>query len=80
VTLADSLRERGVLQPVLVHPRPGGGYELRARLPAAPPEAPEEFAAIMAALDLPRPKKIDLAVPANRRCGVVEEPVRRPGG
>ena len=29
----------------------------------------EEFAAIMAALELPRPKKIDLAVPANRRCG-----------
>jgi sulfur dioxygenase len=28
-----------------------------------------EFAAIMAALDLPRPKKFDLAVPANRRCG-----------
>lgn len=32
----------------------------------------EEFAAIMAALDLPRPKKIDIAVPANRRCGRVE--------
>jgi glyoxylase-like metal-dependent hydrolase (beta-lactamase superfamily II) len=32
----------------------------------------EEFAAIMAALELPRPKKIDLAVPANRRCGVVD--------
>ncbi|MEA3063771.1 MAG: sulfur dioxygenase [Sphingomonadales bacterium] len=32
----------------------------------------EAFAAIMAALDLPRPKKIDLAVPANRRCGAVE--------
>lgn len=31
----------------------------------------EEFAAIMAALDLPRPKKIDTAVPANRRCGAV---------
>jgi sulfur dioxygenase len=29
----------------------------------------EEFVAIMAGLDLPRPKKIDLAVPANRRCG-----------
>lgn len=32
----------------------------------------EEFAAIMAALDLPRPKKIDIAVPANRRCGRTE--------
>lgn len=43
------------------NPRLGGG------------RSAEEFAAIMAALDLPRPKKIDLAVPANRRCGRVEE-------
>jgi ParB family chromosome partitioning protein len=28
--LADSIRERGVLQPIIVHPRPGGGYELIA--------------------------------------------------
>lgn len=39
------------------NPRLGGGRSL------------EEFAAIMAALDLPRPKKIDLAVPANLACG-----------
>ena len=30
VALADSLRERGVLQPVLVRPQPGGTYELIA--------------------------------------------------
>ena len=30
----------------------------------------EEFAAIMAALNLPSPKKLDVAVPANRRCGI----------
>ncbi len=30
VALAGSLRERGVLQPVLVRPRPGGSYELVA--------------------------------------------------
>src|ERR671927_657029 len=30
VALADSLRERGVLQPVLVRPLPGGSYELIA--------------------------------------------------
>ena len=30
VALADSLRERGVLQPVLVRPVPGGSYELIA--------------------------------------------------
>lgn len=31
----------------------------------------EEFIAIMAALNLPRPKKIDIAVPANRQCGAL---------
>jgi sulfur dioxygenase len=35
-----------------------------------------EFVAIMAALDLPYPRKIDLAVPANRRCGATAEPGR----
>lgn len=29
----------------------------------------DEFVAIMASLNLPRPKKMDLAVPANRACG-----------
>lgn len=29
----------------------------------------EEFESIMANLDLPYPKKIDIAVPANRKCG-----------
>ena len=32
----------------------------------------EEFVAIMAALNLPRPKKMDVAVPANRECGEVQ--------
>ena len=41
------------------NPRLGGGKSL------------EEFVAIMRALDLPPPKKIDLAVPANRQCGQV---------
>lgn len=39
------------------NPRLGGGKSV------------DEFTAIMAALDLPRPKKIDVAVPANRQCG-----------
>ena len=30
VALADSIRERGVLQPIIVQPRSGGGYELIA--------------------------------------------------
>ena len=32
----------------------------------------EEFVSIMASLDLPRPKRIDVAVPANRRCGALD--------
>jgi sulfur dioxygenase len=39
------------------NPRLGGGKSV------------EEFTAIMAALNLPRPKKMDIAVPANRQCG-----------
>ncbi len=39
------------------NPRLGGGKSV------------EEFVAIMAAFDLPRPKKMDVAVPANRACG-----------
>lgn len=39
------------------NPRLGGGKTL------------EEFVAIMGALDLPRPKRMDVAVPANRHCG-----------
>ena len=32
----------------------------------------DEFVAIMAALNLPRPKKMDVAVPANRLCGQIQ--------
>lgn len=39
------------------NPRLGGGKTV------------DEFVAIMAALNLPRPKKMDVAVPANRRSG-----------
>jgi sulfur dioxygenase len=41
------------------NPRLGGGKSV------------EEFVAIMGALNLPRPKKMDVAVPANRECGQV---------
>jgi sulfur dioxygenase len=41
------------------NPRLGGG------------KSAEQFVQIMAALDLPRPKKMDVAVPANRECGQV---------
>jgi len=33
----------------------------------------DAFIQIMASLDLPKPRLIDIAVPANRRCGVDEE-------
>ena len=42
------------------NPRLGGGKSV------------EEFVAIMAELKLPYPKKMDVAVPANRRCGADE--------
>lgn len=41
------------------NPRLGGGKTL------------DEFVAIMAGLNLPRPRKMDVAVPANRLCGEV---------
>ncbi|MES2137449.1 MAG: MBL fold metallo-hydrolase [Pseudomonadota bacterium] len=42
------------------NPRLGGGKTV------------QEFVEIMAGLDLPYPKKIDVAVPANQRCGVID--------
>ena len=44
------------------NPRLGGGKTI------------EEFVAIMSGLDLPRPKKMDVAVPANRQCGGCAQP------
>ena len=43
------------------NPRLGGGKSI------------DEFVTIMDGLNLPRPKKMDLAVPANRMCGEVGE-------
>lgn len=42
------------------NPRLGGGKTI------------EEFVSIMNGLNLPRPKKMDTAVPANRQCGAVQ--------
>lgn len=52
-------RVSSVAQEKARNPRLGGGKTV------------DEFIAIMAALDLPRPKKMDVAVPANRECGMV---------
>lgn len=48
-------------QELARNPRLGGGKSV------------DEFVAIMAGLKLPRPKKMDVAVPANRACGEVSE-------
>lgn len=38
----------------------------------------DEFIAMMGSLNLPKPKLIDIAVPANRMCGVLEENLQEP--
>ena len=37
----------------------------------------EEFATIMDNLNLPKPKLIDIAVPANRMCGILDENIQQ---
>ena len=41
-------------------------------------KARDEFIAMMGSLNLPKPTLIDIAVPANRMCGVLEENVQAP--
>ena len=53
-------RVSSVAQERARNPRLGGGKSL------------EEFVAIMAGLNLPRPRQMDVAVPANRECGEVQ--------
>ena len=53
-------RVSSIAQEKARNPRLGGGKTI------------EEFVAIMEALNLPRPKKMDVAVPANRECGEVQ--------
>ena len=49
-----------VAQELARNPRLGGGKTM------------QEFVAIMEGLNLPRPKKMDVAVPANRECGEIQ--------
>jgi glyoxylase-like metal-dependent hydrolase (beta-lactamase superfamily II) len=53
-------RVSSVAQERARNPRLGGG------------KTAAEFAAIMASLNLPRPKLMDVAVPANRECGEID--------
>jgi sulfur dioxygenase len=56
-------RVSSVIQEKTINPRLSG-------------KTKDEFVAIMDNLNLPKPKLIDIAVPANRRCGVVDEVVQ----
>jgi sulfur dioxygenase len=58
-------RVSSIAQERARNPRLGGGKTL------------DQFVAIMNHLDLPRPRKMDVAVPANRECGDSAEFVRR---
>jgi glyoxylase-like metal-dependent hydrolase (beta-lactamase superfamily II) len=53
-------RVTSIAQEKARNPRLGGGKTI------------DEFVAIMAALHLPRPKMMDVAVPANRECGELD--------
>lgn len=55
-------RVSSVIQEKLINPRLAN-------------KSQDEFVAIMHALDLPKPRLIDLAVPANRKCGLDETDV-----
>lgn len=64
--LADSIKERGVLQPVVVRPLPGGGYELVAgerRVRAAKLAGLERVPAIVR--ETPESERLELALIEN---------------
>jgi glyoxylase-like metal-dependent hydrolase (beta-lactamase superfamily II) len=81
-TLYRSVRNKLFTLPDEIQVYPGHDYRGRkassigaerrsnARLGGGRSQA--EFVALMAALGLPYPKKIDVAVPANRRCGATD--------
>lgn len=80
--LHDSITRRLFTLPGETLVYPGHDYrgrrvsciaEERATNPRLAGRTREEFIALMAALDLPKPRLIDLAVPANRLCGVTED-------
>ncbi|HAZ61231.1 MAG TPA: Zn-dependent hydrolase [Gammaproteobacteria bacterium] len=78
-TLYDSITERLFTLPDETLVYPGHDYrgrrvscigEERSINPRLAGKSRAEFIALMQALALPKPRLIDLAVPANRRCGV----------
>ena len=81
-TLYRSVHEKIFVLPDETLVYPGHDYQLRrvssvgqerARNPRlGSGKTLDEFVAIMAGLNLPRPQKMDTAVPANRECGEVQ--------
>jgi ParB family transcriptional regulator, chromosome partitioning protein len=74
--LADSIRERGVLQPIIVQPRSGGGYELIAGERRASKIAGVATIPALVAPPVDGAKSIELALIENVArddLGVVEE-------
>ena len=53
--------------------------EERAFNPRLQVKSPDEYAALMAKLNLPNPKMMDVAVPANMRVGLVQEEIAARG-
>lgn len=82
-TLYRSVHDKIFTLPDETHLYPGHDYQGRTVTTVAEEKAfnprlgqgksEEEFVAIMDGLNLPHPKRIDVAVPANLKCGVVEE-------
>jgi glyoxylase-like metal-dependent hydrolase (beta-lactamase superfamily II) len=80
-TLYDSITKRLFTLPEWTRVFPGHDYNGRTEStiggekrgnPRLAGKSRDEFIAIMNALNLPRPKRIDLAVPANRECGMTQ--------
>lgn len=78
-TLYDSITKRLFTLPDSTRVFPGHDYNGRTAStiakekrenPRLAGKSREEFIAIMSGLNLPRPKKMDAAVPANRECGM----------
>jgi len=83
-TLYRSVHEKIFSLPDETHLYPGHDYKGRTVTTVAEEKAlnprlgqgksEDEFVSIMNELKLPHPKRIDVAVPANLKCGITEEP------
>ena len=85
-TLFDSITQLifSLLDETLVYP--GHDYhgkrvscvgQEKAINPRLANQSRDAFIAMMAALNLPKPKLIDVAVPLNRRCGITEDTIQQ---